>query len=119
MLWRDEVVQIKAVVTDDYHYASLINPLKNAAVLYIDDFLKTPRDGNGIFKKPTDGDINVAFELINHRYANKNLITIISCEYDIDEIVDIDEAVGSRIYQRTKEYCNFIKRDKTRNYRMK
>lgn len=119
MLWRDEVVPLKASVTDDFQYAKLINPLKSVDVLYIDDFFWTPKDEGGKAKPPTPGDLNVAFELINHRYNNKNLVTIISCEHYIDALTDIDEAVGSRIYQRTKDYCNIIGRNKSRNYRMR
>lgn len=119
MLWRDEVVQLKACVTDDVQYAKLINPLKSVDVLYIDDLFKTPRGEDGKAKPPTAGDLNVAFEIFNARYNNKNLVTIISCEHDIDALLAIDEAVGSRIYQRTKDYCNIIGRYKSRNYRMR
>lgn len=119
MLWKDEVVQLKACVTDDVQYAKLINPLKSVDVLYIDDLFKMPRSGDGQSKPPTTGDLNVAFEIFNARYNNKNLVTIISCEHYIDDLTSIDEAVGSRIYQRTKDYCNIIGRDKSRNYRMK
>lgn len=119
MLWRDEVVQLKASVTDDWQYAKLINPLKSVDVLYIDDFLKTPRNKDGKANPPTAGDLNVAFELLNHRYNNKNLVTIISCEHYMDDLIKIDEAVGSRIYQRTKEYSNHIGRDMRRNYRVR
>lgn len=119
MLWRDEVAIIKANVNDDVQYSKLMIPLKSVDVLYIDDFLWTSKDENGNAKSPTKGDLNVAFELINHRYCNKSLITIISCEHYVDTLTDIDEAVGSRIYQRTKGYCNIIRKDKSRNYRMK
>ena len=124
MLWRDEVVQLKACVTDDIQYAKLINPLKSVDVLYIDDLFKTPQVWDEkkqayIHKSPTSGDLNVAFEIFNARYNNKKLVTIISCEHDIDALLAIDEAVGSRIYQRTKDYCNIIGRDKGRNYRMR
>jgi DNA replication protein DnaC len=97
MLWRDEAVQLKAAVNDS-EYARLINPLKTTEVLYIDDFFKTEKD-----KKPTTGDIHLAFELLNYRYNDKKLLTIISTEKHMKELLDIDEAVGSRIYQRAKE----------------
>lgn len=118
MLWRDEAVQLKACVTDDYQYSNLINPLKTVDVLYIDDFFKTARGSDGIAKPPTSGDINVAFEILNHRYNNRELVTIISCEHYVDDLINVDESIGSRIYQRTKEYCNIIGRDKKRNYRL-
>ena len=45
-------------------------------------------------KPITQGDINIAFEIINYRYIN-DLITIISSELLLDEIINIDEATGS------------------------
>lgn len=113
MLWRNEVIQIKAVVMDDEAYAKAVNPLKTIPVLYIDDFFKTERG-----KKPTTAEINIAFEILNSRYNNQDLITIISSELHMDDLLDIDEAVGSRIYQRTKRYCINISYDRAKNYRL-
>lgn len=118
MRWRDDVVQLKASVNDDEEYGEIINPFKTADVLYIDDFFKTSKDEYGKYKCPTAGDINVAFELLNYRYVNKNLITLITSERSIDDLIDIDEAVGSRIYQMTKNYCMTIPADKKKNYRL-
>lgn len=123
MLWRDEVVRLKAAVNDDVEYSKLINPLKTAPVLYVDDFFKTgdelDRLGNTVKKKPTQGDINVAFEIFNYRYINQNLVTIVSSERSINDLLDCDEAVGSRIYQRTKDYCFYFQPDKSKNYRLR
>lgn len=114
MLWRDEAVKLKANVNDSTEYQKLINPLKTVDVLYIDDFFKTERD-----KLPTQADINIAFEIINYRYNNDELITIISSERTINDLLDIDEAVGSRIYERTKESNVIIGKDKNKNYRLR
>ena len=97
MLWRDEVRELKALVNDAAAYRERMNLLKNVDVLYIDDFLK----GRAV----SDGDLNVAFELLNARY-NARKRTIISGERTIGAIMDIDEAIGSRIYERSKNgYC--------------
>lgn len=114
MLWRDEIVELKANIMNDTEYQSIINPLKTIEVLYIDDLFKTEKG-----KNPTTSEINTAFEILNYRYNSKNLITILSSEKSIDEIINIDESVGSRIYQKTKEYCFVIKNDVKRNYRLK
>lgn len=113
MLWRDEIVQLKAIVMDDEAYGKAIRKLKEIDVLYIDDFFKTERG-----KPPSTAEINIAFELLNYRYNNPNLITIISSERLIDDIIDIDEAVGSRIYQRSKQYCLIVNFDRKKNYRL-
>lgn len=97
MLWRDEVRELKALVNDNAAYKKRIDLLKNVDVLYIDDFLKG--------KTVSDGDLNVAFELLNARYGSQKR-TIISGERTIGAIMDIDEAIGSRIYERSKNgYC--------------
>lgn len=113
MLWRDDVVRLKANVNEAKEYAVMMNELKNVDVLYIDDFFKTERG-----KSVTQADINIAFELLNYRYINKHLNTIISSELLIDDIINIDEATGSRIYQTAKDYCLCIGYDKEKNYRL-
>lgn len=112
MLWRDMSVKLKAAVSDSEEYDRLIYPLKNAKVLYIDDLFKTERGG-----KISQADINLAFELLNYRYCNKKLTTVISSELTLNEIMDIDEAVGSRIFERCKpDYC--IELEGKKNWRM-
>lgn len=93
MLWRDASREMKAVVNDSA-FNELIAPYKRCAVLYIDDFLK---GGTG------DADKRLAFELLNSRY-NSRRPTLISSELSIDTILDWDEAIGSRIYERAKGY---------------
>ena len=113
MLWRDAVVELKACVNDAEAYKALIDPLKKVKVLYIDDFFKTEQG-----KPPTQADINLAFEIINARYNNPELLTIITSERSIEELLDIDEAVGSRIYQKAREYYFYVDKDPKKNYRL-
>ena len=112
MLWRDEMRVLKDSIREN-EYCDKMEFLKQVPVLYIDDFFYSS-DG-----RPTAGDINIAFELINMRYINK-LITIISSEYDITQITDISESVGSRIYIMAKKgSCINITPDVSKNYRLK
>lgn len=112
MLWRDTSVKLKAAVNDDEEYERLILPLKRANVLYIDDLFKTERGG-----KISQADINLAFELLNYRYCGKKLITVISSERTMNELLDIDEAIGSRIFERCgPEYC--VELEGKKNWRM-
>jgi DNA replication protein DnaC len=121
MKWRDDAGRIKAAVNDSEEYEKLMEPLKRVKVLYIDDFFKVQKtfDSQGNVKhNVTSGDINLAFEILNHRYINRNLITIISSEKKVDELIQIDEAIGSRIYERSRDYCiNLAGQDK--NWRLK
>lgn len=113
MLWAEDAKRIKAAINDEATYRKLLAPFKNTEVLYIDDFLKT-RAG----EKPSAGDINVAFELIDCRYRNSDKITIISSEKVIKEVIDADEATGSRISQRAGAYKIAISADPRKNYRL-
>jgi DNA replication protein DnaC len=117
MLWRDEIVKIKGAVNDPEEYSKLISKYKTADVLYIDDLFKTGKAADNTTQKPTPADINAAFEIINYRYNNPSMITIISTELTEDELLDIDEAVGSRIYERAKAIT--IGKDRSRNYRIR
>lgn len=119
MLWRDDVVKLKAAVTDSEEYSRLISPYKTVDVLYIDDLFKTGKTAEGDTQKPTGADINVAFEIINYRYNNPSLLTIISSELTEDELIDIDEAIGGRIYERAKKNAVNIGKNRDRNYRIK
>lgn len=96
MLWRDTAVKVKAVVNDDGAYEAIMGPLKRVRVLYIDDLFK----GGNV----TSADVNLAFELLNSRYNDNQKITILSSERSIEDLLDIDEGVGSRIYERSKGF---------------
>lgn len=113
MLWRDEATKLKSIIMDD-DYGIEISKIEQIPVLYIDDFFKTEKG-----KKPTTSDVNIAFEILNYRYMNPGLITIISSELTVDDIIDIDQAVGSRIYERSKGSCLCIGQDIKKNYRLR
>lgn len=118
MLWRDDVVKIKNVVNDMEQYEAIINEFKTVEVLYIDDLFKTGKGADGVQQKPTAADINAAFEILNYRYNSPSLLTIISSECTINDILDIDEAVGGRIFEKAKKAFS-LKPDRKRNYRLK
>lgn len=99
LLWRDVSVRAKAVVNEETAYQEIVQPFKSARALYIDDLFKT---GKG--QEPTQGDVNLAFELLNYRYNNPEKITILSSEWTLEQLMDLDAAVGSRIYERSKGF---------------
>ena len=117
MLWVKQSQEMKAAVNDE-SYGKALAELQNVDVLYIDDFFKPMKDGFGNETKPTAADIRLAYEIINHRYQNHDLITIISSERHIGEIEEIDSAVGSRIYEMTETHSYNIEKSKKRNYRL-
>lgn len=113
MIWAEEAKKMKAIVNDN-SYQELISQYKDVPVLYIDDFLKVK-----FGETPTAADINLAFEIINHRLLDNDKITIISSEKMLDEIMEYDEATMSRIYQKTGKYKISIGRNKDKNYRLR
>lgn len=121
MEWREEVPKIKASITEAAKYAEMMQELKTVDVLYIDDLFKNGRAPDGNVALPTAADINLAFEIINYRCNQPELITIISSERTLAELVEIDEAVAGRIAQRSKKngYCINLKRDSRKNWRMR
>lgn len=108
MPYREVIINIKQNMLDGEAYSKILNKYKIAEILLIDDLFK------GQISK---SDINIMFEIINHRYIN-NLPMIISTELSINNIIKIDEAVGSRIYEMIKSYTVEIL-GKENNYRLK
>lgn len=97
MQYREEIGKIKRVINDEEEYNKIIGEVKTATVLLIDDLFK--RAGNE--KKVNDADVRIMFEIINYRYVNYKPI-IVSSEYTTDGLLDVDEALGSRIIEMTK-----------------
>lgn len=117
MQWREEVSKLKEFSTEPEKRQSVLEDFKTAEVLYIDDLFKCGRKPDGSAQRPTSADINIAFEILNYRYNKPDSITIISSELTSQEVLEIDEAIGSRIYERSNPIR--ISKDMTKNYRMK
>lgn len=120
MVWPEELPKINAMVNDPAAYEEKMGELKRVDVLYIDDLFKHGKDEHGNVKAPTAPEVRRAFEIINHRYNNPGLVTIISSERTLFDLDNIDEAVAGRIAQRSKPggYCITLKPDKRKNWRM-
>lgn len=113
--WREESARLKSALPESRE--ELLRSWKEAEVLYIDDLFKTGRSGDGS-RTPTAADVNLAFEILNYRYCRK-LPTIISSEFHIEELLDIDEALAGRIRERAGKNLCLIRRDRKRNYRLR
>lgn len=105
--YRDMITNLKQSITDKEHYSNDINRMKTVDILFIDDLFKG---------KYTESDINIMYELINHRYL-KRLPVIISTERTEAELIDIDEALGSRIIEMCKGFIVNLR--KCQNYRLR
>ena len=80
-------------------YLDMIETPKTKPYLYIDDLFKGALVGNDIAQQ----DKQIMFDIINERYV-RNLPTIISSEYSLNQIAKSDEAIGSRIFEMLNPY---------------
>lgn len=83
------MINLKQSIMDEINYSRQIEKYINPKVLFLDDFLKG---------KPTDADLKYIYEIVDERYKNKKTI-IISTEKTPQELLEFDEAVGSRIIE--------------------
>lgn len=92
---------------------SRIHFLKKKPILYIDDFLKTGKDG----ENPSNYDLEVATEIIWGRY-DLGLPTIISCEYDVQNTINRwNRGLAYRLVEGSNKYLIEIGNDDKRNFR--
>ena len=108
MPYREIIIELKQNVMNGDIYNEMMGKYKKAEVLLIDDLFKG---------QISPSDINIMFEIINYRYMS-NLPMLISTENTIDEIIGIDEALGSRIHEMVGDYKAEISGTKS-NYRLK
>lgn len=109
MPYRETMTLLKQLARDDkYKYESEIHRLINARVLVIDDLFKG---------SITDADINYVFQIVNTRYLN-NKPFICSSEKTHLQLLDIDEAIGSRLIEQAKGHTVLFNEDRKLNHRL-
>ena len=107
MGYREVITRIKQNMMDEVYYNKVISRYKNCRVLMIDDLFKG---------SITSSDINIVFELLNFRYFN-NLPVIVSSELCVSKLMELDEAIGSRLIEMCRGNLVEIRGSKL-NYRM-
>lgn len=110
MSWTEESKTLRRYANNPEAFERHAYPLTHAEVLYIDDLMKGTM--------PTAAEKALAFEIINARYR-ANRITIISSEWLLDNLIDLDEATGSRILEKAGEFVVNVLPDRAKNYRTK
>lgn len=118
MMWVDDAAKLKGIVNDGDEYVREVDRFKKSPVLYIDDLFKVQNDNGQNRGKPTPADVRLAFEIINYRVVSK-LPTIISSEFTLGELVDIDQAVAGRIAEMAEFNAINITPDIKKNYRLR
>lgn len=88
-----------------------IRQLQQADVLYIDDLFKGRKD-------ITDFVIEQVFAVINYRYSERKPV-LISSEKSVSQLCEIDEGIGSRIYEMCKDHLKVLNGGIELNYRLR
>lgn len=97
MPYREVTTYLKQIITDEEEYQKEIKKYKTAPVLLIDDLFKfATKDG-----RVNESEMRIMFEIINYRYL-KQLPILVSSEYTINQMLNYDDATGSRIAEMCK-----------------
>lgn len=117
LLWRDILQKLRALKFKEEEFNAFVSEIKSIEVLYIDDFFKGKR-GKKI-GDVDDDEVKYAYDVINWRYQarDKRKRTIISSEYLLNELIDIDSATAGRIREKCGKYKLQIQRSPDRDYR--
>lgn len=113
MKWQEDSTEMKQIM-NTMEVRPILEKFKTAKVLYIDDLFKS-----GNTNEISKADKDLAFKIIDYRYSQTDLITIISSELYSEELMTVDQSM-SRIVERCgTQFTNNIKREQGRNMRLK
>lgn len=116
MPYTEVMKEIKGNANNQDNYSKIISTYINAEVLIIDDLFKDKVKNGKIIGDLTEVDIKHIYPIINNRYYN-NMPTLISSECTPEIFIDLDEAQGGRILEKSMMKVVFTK--DIHNYRMK
>lgn len=110
--WTDLMTKVKLqnMAQETKSSLNILSAVKEAEVLFLDECLK----------EYTPTEIRYLSEIINYRYTN-NLKTIITSEFMMKDLLQIEESVFGRIFEKCdygKELIE-VKKDMKNNYRLK
>lgn len=103
------LTDLKQTSMDEEEYIRSLEKYINPPVLFLDDFLKG---------EPTVADRKHVYKIINTRYL-KSMPMIISTEKSVKEILNWDEAIGSRIIEMCQGNVIEFPRGLENNYRLR
>lgn len=108
--WQDFIGKIKRdLMSDNITEADKsLNSVKQCEVLFLDEVLKAYNDT----------DLRYLAEIINYRYTNE-LVTILTSEHTITDLLKIDEATFGRVLEKCGDYVVNVPKDSRKNYRLK
>ena len=109
MLWTTDARQLKRLSMEEV-YDRMFDRFRKADVLYIDDLFKG---------KITDADVQLCYDLLNFRYNDSRLTTILSSELSLEQIQAVDGAIAGRIRERCGKNFVTVSPDPNKNWRLR
>ena len=94
--WVEGSNELRDAIKSNADANAIVQRMKETDVLFIDDLYKGR-------KQPTDYQLEWLFEVVNYRYLN-HLPMMVSSEKYMDLILEIDEGIGRRIFERSSGY---------------
>lgn len=104
--YREIIAAVKPLTMYPDERIKALDKYLNIKALYIDDLFKGTA---------TDTDVSIMFEILDYRYTH-DLITIITSELTVEELLKKDEALIGRVIEKSNDYI--LKFDNTPNYRI-
>lgn len=119
MSYTKDINELKFNMTDTEFYNKKINEYRNTMVLFIDDLFKGFEKGDYTRAR---AELRIMYDIINYRYDNKKAM-IITTELTTDKLLELDEALASRIIEMTNNFETDVKyrvelKGKDLNYRI-
>lgn len=115
MPWVTESRRLRGFINEPDTFDEMASAFIDTEVLYIDDLFKQSSSQE---LNPSNAEVRVLYEIANARCI-QNKPTIISSEWYLeDELMQIDVATFSRIYERSKGHTVNIGREMDKNYRI-
>ncbi|AUN12789.1 hypothetical protein RSJ16_00160 (plasmid) [Paraclostridium sordellii] len=119
MSYTKDINELKFNMTDTEFYNKKIQEYRDTTILFIDDLFKGFEKGDYTKSR---AELRIMYDIINYRYDNKKSM-IITTELSISKMLDLDEALASRIIEMTNNFETNIKyrfefKGKELNYRI-
>ena len=88
-----------------------LRELQSCPVLLLDDLLHAA-------DRPSAAEVNVAFQILSQRY-DRCLSTILTTRWAYSQLSAFSDALGTRIYQSSRDSGCYIREDSRFNYRLR
>lgn len=111
--WSSLMQQMDAAQYKADDYNRLMTPLQTCRVLYLDDLFKV-RNNSEIPNRA----FSHTLRLLDARYQDPDLVTILSTEWTLERLLQTDEALAGRIVERCGKHIVQVAKAEGRNYRI-